>query len=400
MTVRLPIAADRQIALAREWVSLLAPALGRSAKALVVDLDNTLWSGVVGEDGVDGVRSDDGYPGAFHRALQRAMLDLRERGVLLAIASKNNEADAMAALRNHPDLLLRPEHFSAIRCNWRDKAANLREIAAELNIGVDSLVFLDDNPAERDQVALELPETHVLDPLEPPRDLERTVRECALFERLWVSEEDRRRGEQYAAQAARKEAMGSVTSLADYYRALDQVVSIEACSPATVERIAQLTQKTNQFNLTTRRYTAAQIEALAARKDRKVYGVRVADRYGDNGLVGVCILADGGESLDIDTLLLSCRVIGRTVEDAVLAFLAELCRDEGYRELRGRFLPTAKNAPAADFFSRHEFRQLHDAGADGSLWSLAASARRPACPAWIRLETPQQDNARDLTYSD
>ena len=399
MMVRLPFAAGKHAALAKHWVRFLAPAFGLGAKVLVTDLDNTLWQGILGEDGQAGLRCDDEYPGGFHRALQRALLDLRERGVLLAVASKNNEDEAMAALREHPHLLLRPDHFACIRCNWTDKATNLREIAQELNVGLDSLVFLDDNPAERDHIATAAPEVHVLDAAEAPAGFEAAVREFALFERLTLSAEDRARSELYQTRKKSETARAAAGSLEDYYRSLEQVVEIRPASALTIERVAQLTQKTNQFNLTTKRYTAQQIAEIAAQAGAAVHSVKVTDRYGDNGIVAVCISFDRDGWREIDTLLMSCRVIGRTVERAILSHLVRLAAADGFTELRGWFRPTAKNAPAADFYSQNGFRATETDEEGRTLWALTLEGSTISCPEWIRLDAYEQERARELSYS-
>jgi len=383
-TVRLPIRAEHLTHMAREWMRFLHPLTGRIAKALAVDLDNTLWGGIVGEEGVDGIRIGDEHPGAAYRELQNVILDLYRRGVLLAICSKNNMEDAMEALTRHPGMVLRPEHFAAVRINWNDKAQNLREIASELNIGIDAIAFLDDNPVERKRIRDALPDVHVIEMPASPSDYARALREEPLFERLALSEEDRRRGEYYAAQRRRAEAERTATTKEDFYRSLQQEADIAPVNPATLPRVAQLTQKTNQFNLTTRRYTEQQIANLAADSRWRVYSIRVTDRYSDNGLVGAAITQDRDDVCEIDTFLLSCRVIGRTVETALLAHLADAARARGIRRLEGRFLPTRKNAPAADFYRDHGFEPVSRDG-PGSAWALDLSLRKIVCPEWVRV---------------
>jgi FkbH-like protein len=349
-----------------------------------VDLDHTLWGGVIGEDGMAGIQLGPEYPGAAYQELQRALLDLTRRGILLAVCSKNNPADAMEALENHPGMLLRPRDFAAMRINWNEKAQNLREIAAELNIGADSVAFLDDNPVERHEIREQLPETIVI---ELPRDAMRfagTVRDCPYFERLTLSEEDRQRGEYYAAQRERAELERSVASKEDFYRWLEQVAEIAPVNPATLARVAQLTQKTNQFNLTTRRYTEQQIAEMAERAGWRVWSLRVSDRYADNGLVGVAIARVEGEVCEIDTFLLSCRVIGRTVETALLARLAQDARARGATRLEGWFLPTRKNAPAKDFYRDHGF-EVAAQNDGGVLWRLDLTREQLRTPEWIRV---------------
>jgi FkbH-like protein len=384
LTARMPIAADQLLHLSREWMRFVAPLTGKVAKALVVDLDNTLWGGVIGEDGMTGIKCDAEYPGAAYQALQRAMLDLSKRGILLAICSKNNPDDAMEALNTHPGMLLRPKHFAAMRINWSDKSQNLREIASELNIGIDSLAFLDDNPVEREQVRAALPEVTVIDLPEDPLEYATTLRESPVFERLMLSAEDQQRTAFYAEQRERSEAEQSFQSKEDFYRFLEQEAEIAPVLPATLARISQLTQKTNQFNLTTRRYTEPQISDMAARAQWQVSSIRVRDRFGDHGLVGVAIAHDEGEVCEIDTLLLSCRVIGRMVETALLAYLAESAAARGRRRLSGWFLPTKKNVPAKDFYAQHGF-QLDKQTSEGSCWTLDLREQSIACPEWIKL---------------
>jgi FkbH-like protein len=387
LTVRLPIAAGNLIWMAREWMRFLAPLAGRVAKVVAVDLDNTLWGGVIGEDGMAGIQVGPEYPGAAYQALQQALLDLTGRGILLAIASKNNLADAMEALRAHPGMLLRPEHFAAMRIDWNEKSQNLREIAAELNLGLDAIAFFDDNPVERQRVREEIPEAMVVELPADPMAYARAVRDYPAFERLAISEEDRHRTKYYAADRQRAALEQSAGSREDFYRSLEQEAEITPVHTLTMARVAQLTQKTNQFNLTTKRYTEQQIEELARQPGWQVLSIQVRDRYADNGLVGVAITHDHGGVCEIDTFLLSCRVIGRTVETALLAYLAEEARERGLRRLEGWFLPTKKNAPARDFYRDHGFRLAEQApeGAPGQLWSFDLADKTLQCPDWVRM---------------
>jgi FkbH-like protein len=384
LTARMPIAADQLIQLSREWMRFLVPLTGKIAKALVVDLDNTLWGGVIGEDGMQGIKLSAEYPGAAHQALQRVMLDLARRGILLAVCSKNNLEDAMEAIESHPGMLLRSKNFAAMRINWNDKAKNLREIAAELNIGIDSLAFMDDNPVEREQVRAALPEVTIIDMPDDPLDYAAALRECPAFERLTLSAEDQQRTSFYVAERERSQAEQSFQTKEDFFRYLEQEAEIAPVLPATLARISQLTQKTNQFNLTTRRYSEPQIAEMAAKPDWQVLSIRVRDRFGDHGLVGVAITRDEKESCEIDAFLLSCRVIGRTVETALLSYLAQSAVARGRHRLSGWFLPTKKNAPAKEFYSQHGF-QLHTQDGQGSLWELDLKQHPIAWPEWIKL---------------
>jgi FkbH-like protein len=384
LIARMPIAAEQLIQLSREWMRFLVPLTGKIAKALVVDLDNTLWGGVIGEDGMQGIKLSAEYPGAAFQALQRVMLDLARRGILLAVSSKNNLEDAMEALQSHPGMLLRPKNFAAMRINWNDKSQNLREIAAELNIGIDSLVFMDDNPVEREQVRAALPEVTVIEMPDDPVEYAAALRECMAFERLTLSAEDQQRTSFYVAERERSQAEQTFQTKEDFYRYLEQEAEIATVMPATLARISQLTQKTNQFNLTTRRYSEPQIADMAAKPEWQVLSIRVRDRFGDHGLVGVAITRDEKDVCEIDTLLLSCRVIGRTVETALLSYLAQAAGARGRSRLAGKFLPTKKNAPAREFYAQHGF-QLHTQNAEGSLWELDLKQHPIAFPEWIKL---------------
>ncbi|MBO0911615.1 MAG: HAD family hydrolase [Acidobacteria bacterium] len=383
---RLPISTGCLAELTQEWMRFLAPLAGRIAKVAVVDLDNTLWGGIIGEDGMTGIKLSPEYPGVAYQDFQRALLDLTKRGILLAVSSKNNPADAMEALEKHPGMILRPEHFAALRINWNPKAQELSEIARELNVGVDSLAFLDDNPVEREQVRLSAPEVMVIDLPDDPFRYEEIVRAHPAFQRLTLSTEDQQRSQLYAVERARARAEQNFQSKEDFFRFLEQQAIIEPLTPQTLARIAQLTQKTNQFNLTTRRYGEAEILALGSRPGSSVVSIRVEDRFGDHGLVGVAITRDDRRSCEIDTFLLSCRVIGRSVETVLLAHLAEGAASRGCRRLTGWFLPTKKNAPARDFYLQHGF-ELAEENGEGSLWALDLTSRRIAVPDWIKVTT-------------
>lgn len=392
LAVRLPIAAHGLNHLVDEWLRFLHPLTGKLAKALAVDLDNVLWGGVIGEDGMGGIRLGSEYPGAAYQEVQRALLDLHRRGILLAICSKNNQDDAMEVLQNHPGMLLEPSHFAAMRINWGEKSQNLREIASELNIGVDSLAFLDDSPFERQQVRSQVPDVLVIELGNDPMEFARTVRECPMFERLSVSVEDQQRGAYYQDQQQREKLENTSASREDFYRSLQQEAEIASLTKATLPRIAQLTNKTNQFNLTTHRYTEQQVSELASLPGWNCFSMQVRDRFGDNGLVGVAITHLQGRTCEIDTLLMSCRVIGRTVESAFLWFLVEHARKHGAERLQGWFLPTKKNAPARDFYPNHQFKVI-DQNGEGTLWGLDLAATRISCPEWVRVHVVNGEKA-------
>jgi FkbH-like protein len=334
----------------------LRSALGRVAKCVVVDLDNTVWGGIAGEDGLDGVKLGHTYPGNCYCDFQRELLKLYDRGILLAIDSKNNEADALRIIDEHPDMVLRRHHFAAMRINWQDKASNLKALVQELNIGMDSLIFVDDNPAECELIRQECPECDVVLLPDKPYLLPAVVETLPGIENIRLTVEDRRKGELYRARADRREHEAQFANMDDFLRSLDMEVAINAAAPFSIPRIAQLTQKTNQMNMTTRRYTEAQIAAFAGDPRYGVFSVAARDRFGDHGIIGVVIAEFSDSVCRIDTLLLSCRVIGRGIEALMVAFVAELARQRSILHLVGEFIPTPKNAPAAGFYEAAGFR--------------------------------------------
>ena len=390
LTARLPIQSRHLYEMVREWFRYIHPITGRVSKAAVFDLDNTIWGGVIGEEGLQGIHLGNEYPGASFQDVQRALLDLHRRGILLVICSKNNLDDVWPVFDQHPGMLIGRNHLAAWRINWKPKAENLREIAAELNIGIDALAFIDDNPIERQHIRTELPEVAVLELPAQPALYARHIRQFPWFERLSISQEDRQRGEMYAVQRQRAELEQSSGSREDFYRSLQQVVEISPVNTTSLARVAQLTQKTNQFNLTTKRYSEQEIKEISSRNGWSVYSLRVTDRFADNGLVGVAIVCESADALMIDTLLLSCRVISRTVETALLSYLVEQARACGLTKVRGWFYPTRKNAPSQDFYKAHGFTAV-SSDANGVLWELELSGRATVqCPEWIRLTAPAQ----------
>jgi FkbH-like protein len=383
LTTRSPISSECLIFLAEEYLRFMLPLCGRVSKVLAVDLDNTLWGGVIGEDGLNGIKIGPEYPGAAFLELQKAILDLHERGILLAICSKNNVADAMEALEGRQEMVLRPSHFSAIRINWLDKAQNLRDIASELNVGIDSLAFIDDNPVERERVMHDIPELFVVDLPNDPMGYAAALRSAPVFERLSITAEDKDRGKYYAQQRERLQMESTAGSLEEFYRSLEMRAEFVDVTPETLARIAQLTQKTNQLNMTTRRSTEAEVLAMAQDPTWRIFGIKVVDKFGDNGLVGIVILKYSGLDVLIDTFLLSCRVIGRTVETAMLAKVRELALAANCTRILGWFLPTRKNMPAAKIYPLHDFVIAKETN-DGILWQTTVDNGALMQPEWIQ----------------
>jgi FkbH-like protein len=379
---RAPFSAAMWLAWAREQAAFLRALLAPPRKCLVLDLDNVLWGGIVGENGMANIQLGQTYPGSVFRDFQRAILELHNRGVLLAINSKNNLEDVEEMFRSHPDIILKWEHFACRRINWQDKDENMREIARELNIGLDSLVFFDDNPAEQARMRQTLPSVLTLPAPPEPIQYLKVLRQSGAFDRLSATEEDRRRGAMYQEQVARRQLQDSFASVEDFLTSLQMTVQIEPVSDFGFRRAVDLLQKTNQFNLTTRRHGAGHLKTLMADPQCGVFSMRVTDRFGDNGIVGLAIIQKSGETAQIESFLMSCRVIGRTVETAFLSFLADWARESGTRTLEGEYLPTRKNAPAADFYSRHGFTRIEQSE-HGSRWRVELNQASFQWPPYI-----------------
>jgi FkbH-like protein len=349
----------------------VAAVLGKSRKCLVLDLDNTLWGGVIGDDGLTGIVLGQGSAdGEAFIAVQRLALELRSRGIVLAVCSKNEEDAARLPFRDHPDMLLREDHIAVFRANWTDKAANLRAIAQALNIGIDALVFLDDNPAERAQVRRELPLVAVPELPEDPSLYPRVLAAAGYFEAVSFSQEDRDRAAYYQANARRSVSLEASGDMDSYLASLDMVCAIGPVGPVTRPRVAQLINKSNQFNLTTRRYSEAEVAKAEADPRWHVIQIRLTDSFGDNGIISVVIADRSAEAWEIDTWLMSCRVLGRRVEEAVLAHLASAARAAGAGALVGRYIPSAKNKMVAEHYEKLGFTLIETLPDQSKLYRL------------------------------
>lgn len=382
---RAPIAQPMAGHLAAEYMKFLRSFTGLSRKCLVVDLDNTLWGGVIGEDGMTGIRLGTEYPGSAFVEFQRAILSLRSRGVLLAVASKNNPADAGQVFDQHAAMVLKREHFADMQVHWEPKSVSLERIATRLSIGLEHIVFVDDNPTECEQVRGALPMVTVIQLPPRPEEYVRTLMRDGWFDSVSATAEDARRGELYQQRAKAEEMRAGAGNLEDFYRGLEMEIEIVPATQATLARTAQLTQKTNQLNVTTRRYSEAEVAQRMADPRWHVLTVTVRDRFGDNGIVGVMMAHEADGALDLDTFLLSCRVIGRTVETAMLAQLCDIAASAGLSAVTGCLIPTEKNHPVRGVFPDHGFERT--AGDDGGTthWRLPLPQRRIACPEWFRV---------------
>ena len=374
-------AADAVPFLVHRLAATIRAICGLTSKCVVLDLDNTLWGGVIGEDGLNGIRLGGTAEGEAYVAFHRYLLGLKRRGIPLAVCSKNNEADARSVFREHPESLLREDDFAVFLANWEPKPDNLRRVAAMLNIGVDSLVFLDDNPMERNFIRRELPEVEVPELPEDPALYVETLHRTQLFEAVAFTEEDRHRADSYRQNAERSALAAGATDVGEYLGSLGMKIELRPFDDRNLPRIVQLINKTNQFNLTTRRTTDAQVEHWMRDPSCYTQFMRLRDRFGDSGLTGVLVAFREGDALRIDTWLISCRVLGRKIEDVMLASACAFARATGARRVVGEFVPTAKNAQVSAIYPRFGFDTLRD-GADGALYELPVE-RAPAAPAGL-----------------
>ncbi|MBF0178492.1 MAG: HAD family hydrolase [Magnetococcales bacterium] len=389
-----PIAQRMLPHLAAEYLKFLRARAGLSRKCLVVDLDNTLWGGILGEDGPHGIRLGADYPGSAFVALQRTLLRLHARGVLLAIASKNNPEDVEEVFRAHPAMVVRKEHFAAMEIHWQPKSESLLSIARRLNIGLEHMVFLDDSPMECAQVQAALPMVTVIPfPAQPEEAVNRLLHD-GWFDTLQLSAEDRKRGDLYWQKAQIDALQAASGSLEGFYASLRMRLTIAPLTPATLTRAAQLTQKTNQFNLTTLRFSEEEVAKRMKDPAWSLFTVRVEDRFGDNGIVGVMMAtkARAEPLLEVETFLLSCRVIGRTVETAMLATLCRKARELGLAGVLGRVIPTPKNLPARPMYERHGFALRSDTLGE-SVWVLEFAAGEVGMPPWFTLTGEEHGRA-------
>ncbi len=354
------------------WV---AAKQGRSFKCLILDLDNTVWGGVIGDEGMEGIELGQGSPlGEAYVAFQDYARELSRRGVILAVCSKNDEANALEPFEKHPEMILRRGDIASFVANWSDKAGNIRAIAEELNIGLDSLVFIDDNPFERNLVRQELPMVAVPEVSDDPTAFPIAIADAGYFEGLSVTDEDRERTSQYQGNKARDALKASATDLPAYLRGLEMQLVTRPFDRVGLQRIVQLINKSNQFNLTTRRYTDEDVIAVMADPDAFGLQLRLLDRFGDNGVIAIVIgRSQPNKDLLIDTWLMSCRVLGRQVEPTTLNLIAREAGKFGARRLVGEYIPTRKNAMVKDHYAKLGFAVLETdpSGASRAVLDLA-----------------------------
>ena len=357
---------DIQIALnfipsfAYELMSYIKPISGTNKKCIVLDLDNTLWGGVVGEDGFDGIELGHSSNGKAFVDFQKELLSLWNHGIILAINSKNNFDDAMKVINEHPNMILRKKNFASIQINWDDKAQNLKQIAEEINIGLNSIAFFDDDKINRERIKQEFPEVLTIEVPDDPSQFSLILKNLNDFNVLQRTDEDIKRGQMYAQQRERKELEKSISNLDDFLEQLDIKVKMKNSNEFLIPRISQLTLKTNQFNLTTRRYQEEEIRNFTNDHKFIVGCAQVLDKFGDNGITGVYIINKQDKIWSIDTFLLSCRIMGRGVENGILSQILIDAKHNGVEEIRANFIPTQKNKPAENFLPDFGFQKEGD----------------------------------------
>src|SRR6185437_9827022 len=363
---------------------ILGAMLGNSRRCLVLDLDNTLWGGVIGDDGVEGIRIAQGDPiGEAFLSVQRTALLLRQRGVVLAVSSKNSDEIARQAFRKHPEMLLREEHLAVLQANWTDKATNIKAIAEQLFLGLESLVVLDDNPAERALIRQMLPAVAVPELPADPALYARTLCAAGYFEAIAFSEEDRTRADFYHDNARRITLQQKATDLATYLESLGMKITFRPFDEVGRSRIIQLVNKSNQFNLTTRRYTEAEVAAAERAPDCFTLQVRLADIFGDNGMISVVICRRRSSTWYIDTWLMSCRVLGRQVERMVLREVLYHAARRGISKLVGVYRPTDRNKLVEDHYAKLGFTRVARQDDGSTEWELTTDTEIPPAPMLV-----------------
>jgi len=340
---------------------IMSARLGKSRRCLILDLDNTLWGGVIGDDGLEGILIGNGDPTAeAHLHIQQTVLELRERGVVLAVSSKNEDATARQPFKEHPDMLLREEHIAAFQANWSDKASNIKAIAEMLSLGLESMVFLDDNPAERMQVRRELPEVAVPELPKDPALYARTLIAAGYFEAITFSEEDRKRATFYQGNAKRVQTLNQSSDMDAYLKSLDMEISFTPFDATGRARIAQLISKSNQFNLTTKRYSELDVKELEGDQSFYTRQIRLKDTFGDNGMISVIVCKKNTSAWEIDSWLMSCRVLGRRVELAALQDIVTNAKASGATKVVGTYIPTVRNIIVKDHYKKLGFTKILD----------------------------------------
>lgn len=364
--------------------------LGKNKKVLILDLDNTLWGGIVGEDGIQGIKLGEDGIGRAYRDFQKCIKSLRNKGILLAICSKNNLHDVEEVFHNNRFMELKESDFVVSKINWEDKVKNINEISESLNLNINSFVFVDDNPFERELVKKGLPEVTVPEFPNDPANLVQWFHDLSnkYFNKTSITDEDILRSAMYQANIKRSEIKKSADTLEDFYKSLNMTASIDIDNRKNLKRIAQLIQRTNQFNLTSKRYTESDIRNFIDSDDWRVFTLELNDRFGPNGIVGVSIVKLDNQLAYIDTFLLSCRVIGRTVENALIWYIAMSLKEMGVVKLIGEFIPTQKNAIVEEMYKNFNFKLIKNRSKHSKIWESDIINVIKIKNQWIKLEHP------------
>ncbi len=358
--MRLP--ANYLVDLCDEYLGYIKPLVSVIKKCIVLDLDNTLWGGILGEGGPAVIQLGPTPVGRSYWEFQKYLLSFQQRGILLAINSRNNLEEVLKVLKTHPHMILREKHFSAIQANWKNKAENMKLIAKQLNIGLDSFVYFDDDPYQRDLIRRKLKDVTVVELPEDKSLYLDTLTKLNDFNTLQITDEDKHRSKMYSWERKRQELEESVSDIDEFVKSLKVIVDIKPADEYSIPRISQLSQKTNQFNMTTRRYLENEIKTFSSRGNYIVLSARVTDKFGDYGLTGVVIIQKKDIEWTIDSFLLSCRVLGRKVEESILTYLIKAAKKNNIPKLIGQFIKTEKNTPAENFYKNNNFKFIKKSG--------------------------------------
>ena len=345
-----------------EFLGYVKPILGLNKKCIVLDLDNTLWGNIVGEDGFEGIKIGPYPEGRSFIEFQKVIKSLSENGIILAINSKNNQKDAMKVINEHPYMILRKNDFSCIKINWNDKISNMKEIAKELNIGLDSIVFFDDDPVNRELIKMSIPEINTIELPKDPSNYAQILRNLNDFNVLKITQDDTKRRIMYEQEQNRQKLESSTENLNEYLKKLNIKIKIKLDDKFSIARISQLILKTNQFNLTTKRYQEEEIKEFVDDQTIIVGCAEVEDKFGESGITNVFIIKKNSKEWVIDTFLLSCRIMGRGIEEAILGKILEIAKDKGIERIKANFILTEKNQPTKNFLKNYGFEK------DGENW--------------------------------
>jgi len=384
-TARIPVAQQHWIPLAVTYARYIGAAMNQEIKCIVLDLDNTLWSGVLGEDGFDGIAIGESYPGNTFRRFQEYLLALYVNGYILAICSKNDQDDVLDVLRRHPSMVLREEHFASIKANWKSKVENLRDISSEIQISPDHMLFVDDNVVEIENVRAGVPGISCLHLQSPPLNFLVQMEDARCIGKLLLTDEDRSRGQQYSDDRKRRELRVQLGSIDGFYRSLEQRMTIYVNYEPHRARIAQLTQRTNQFNMTTIRLSESDVQRMFHSPDYMLVTADLEDRFGSSGTMAFIQIRKFQRSWVIENFLMSCRVLGRTIEERLIDYVVEAARTAGAESVLATYVPTKKNVPFENFYGNNQFTEIETGPSREKRYVCALSSSRPR-PSFVEIK--------------